>query len=314
MHVVRPASFPRWRAPSSPKSGAVVRLFAAVLVGLGTLPAVASAQCTEETVVMDFDAYAYYTNSLYSFESISEDGYILQADLGVCINNECLTPLSIYGLNSSIAAGDPDVSGGWAGEWLVLTKEDGGLFDADSIELRRRLASFPAYATIEGVREDGSVVSTTFTNLGSSATYPFGAEFSSLVALRLYNGGGGSFNEYYFFDDITLTSVCGSDPDSDGDGVFDAEDACPDTTSSPVDDNGCAIDQYCECDDDWRNHGAYVSCVAQTAEDFLEQGLIDKAEKDARVSEAGRSACGQADSGWRGAPSRSSFPRGPRGR
>ncbi len=88
--------------------------------------------------------------------------------------------------------------------------------------------------------------------------------------------------------------VAGGSKDSDGDGVLDEEDACPDTEEGAlVDEFGCSIDQYCPCDDDWKNHGAYVNCVAHTAEEFLEAGLITEAEKDAIVSAAARSDCGK---------------------
>jgi len=45
--------------------------------------------------------------------------------------------------------------------------------------------------------------------------------------------------------------------------------------------------------DKWKNHGAYVSCLAHTASDFLTGGLITEAEKDASVSAAAQSSCGR---------------------
>lgn len=90
--------------------------------------------------------------------------------------------------------------------------------------------------------------------------------------------------------------VC--DEDVDGDGVLDSIDAC---VSSPlgavVNAHGCAIRELCPCAhsggvDRWKNHGAYVRCVAHASEDFLTAGLITEAEKDATVSQAGESACG----------------------
>lgn len=86
--------------------------------------------------------------------------------------------------------------------------------------------------------------------------------------------------------------------DADDDGVLDDVDQCPDT---PVDelagDDGCAISQLCPCaqpeGDLWKNHGAYVRCVAHASGDFVAAGWITEAEKDAIVSEAGESVCGQ---------------------
>lgn len=82
-------------------------------------------------------------------------------------------------------------------------------------------------------------------------------------------------------------------PDSDGDGVFDDSDLCPNTpTGTVVNAGGCSIAQLCPCESDWQNHGAYVSCVAHAAEDFVGEGLISEEEKDAIIAEAGASSCG----------------------
>jgi hypothetical protein len=79
--------------------------------------------------------------------------------------------------------------------------------------------------------------------------------------------------------------------DDDGDGVL--LDDCPDTPAGElVNSSGCSVDQLCPCDNAWKNHGGYVSCVAHTSEDFMNAGLITEAEKDAIVSEAGGSYCG----------------------
>jgi hypothetical protein len=83
------------------------------------------------------------------------------------------------------------------------------------------------------------------------------------------------------------------DTDDDNDGVLDGFDSCPGTLAGEVvNTEGCAIAQLCPCDNAWKNHGAYVSCVAHTAKDFVAEDLITKAEKGAIVSEAGASNCG----------------------
>ena len=67
-------------------------------------------------------------------------------------------------------------------------------------------------------------------------------------------------------------------------------------TGAFVDVNGCSgeqlVDLECPCDGDWTNHGKFVSCVAQTAEDYITAGLITETEKDVLVSEAAKSSCG----------------------
>ena len=102
----------------------------------------------------------------------------------------------------------------------------------------------------------------------------------------------------YDFDGDGLGDAC--DPDIDGDGVANASDLCADTPQYEIVDPaiGCSIAQLCPCEGprgttvSWRNHGKYVSCVAKTSENFVEQGLITEAEKDSTVSEAAQSDCG----------------------
>ena len=83
------------------------------------------------------------------------------------------------------------------------------------------------------------------------------------------------------------------DTDDDGDDVPDGDDQCLDTPLGEiVDDEGCAISQLCPCENNWKNHGAYVSCVAHATKDFADAGLIDDNEKGAIISVAGQSDCG----------------------
>ena len=90
-----------------------------------------------------------------------------------------------------------------------------------------------------------------------------------------------------------VSSLFENGSDTDNDGVLDANDQCVATPNGEVTDvNGCGISQLCPCDNDWKNHGAYTRCVAQTAEDFVADGLITEAEKDATVSTAAQSSCG----------------------
>jgi hypothetical protein len=76
-------------------------------------------------------------------------------------------------------------------------------------------------------------------------------------------------------------------------------DSAPSTAEAVVISYREAIDQLCPCDgpegtdDTWKNHGQYVSCVSKSAENFLEDGRITEAEKDAICSEAGQSSCGK---------------------
>ena len=93
------------------------------------------------------------------------------------------------------------------------------------------------------------------------------------------------------YDGDGAGDVC--DMDVDGDGVLDNVDNCPYTIGTGVVDGaGCSINQYCTCENSWKNHGAYVRCVAHTANVFISQGLIDQTEHGVITSEAGNSDCG----------------------
>jgi hypothetical protein len=81
--------------------------------------------------------------------------------------------------------------------------------------------------------------------------------------------------------------------DTDGDGVPDEEDECPLTIPGDLTGaDGCSIADLCDCDAPWKNHGAYVMCVAHASEDLLDAEVISEEEKDALVSAAGQSSCG----------------------
>jgi len=81
--------------------------------------------------------------------------------------------------------------------------------------------------------------------------------------------------------------------DSDGDGVPDDYDECPDTPPGAiVDANGCSIEQLCRCDGNWRNRAQYVRCVIRVTAQFQREGLITASGRRAVVREALRSDCG----------------------
>jgi hypothetical protein len=90
------------------------------------------------------------------------------------------------------------------------------------------------------------------------------------------------------------------DDDDDGDGVTDASDLCPETAPAAVVEpsTGCSLGQLCPCEGPrgqsiaWRNHGAYVSCVARSAESLVALGLISPELKDVLVQAAATSDCG----------------------
>lgn len=94
------------------------------------------------------------------------------------------------------------------------------------------------------------------------------------------------------WDDDGIGDTC--DFDDDNDNINDGLDLCLFTESGAVvNSDGCSIVELCDCNNVWKNHGAYMKCVAHATEDFVEDGLITEIEKEFVVSEAAQSSCGQ---------------------
>lgn len=94
------------------------------------------------------------------------------------------------------------------------------------------------------------------------------------------------------FDGDGVGDVC--DMDADGDGVLDVDDACLSTPLGEiVDEYGCSIWQNCPCDNNWKNHGAYIKCVVTSVRDFIEKGLLVEEDTGPIVSDAAQTDCGK---------------------
>jgi len=98
---------------------------------------------------------------------------------------------------------------------------------------------------------------------------------------------------------FNATFSLSGETDADADGIPDSLDLCPGTPAGAiVDAHGCSIDQLAPCSGPasggtWKNHGQYVSAVAEAVEAFLAQGLISEEQADAIVSLAAQSNCGR---------------------
>ena len=86
--------------------------------------------------------------------------------------------------------------------------------------------------------------------------------------------------------------------DSDGDGISDGSDLCPETPlGAKVNPEGCSakqvVDKACPNDNNWRHHGKYMSCVAHELKNLFEEGLITKKEKAGILFQRSKKCYGQ---------------------
>lgn len=93
---------------------------------------------------------------------------------------------------------------------------------------------------------------------------------------------------------LLVSRVASPYTDSDGDGVADERDRCPNTSpGSIVNAHGCSLAQLCPCANSWRNHGEYVACVIRHAWEFFRASLITRDQRRELIRDAVRSNCGR---------------------
>jgi hypothetical protein len=87
--------------------------------------------------------------------------------------------------------------------------------------------------------------------------------------------------------------------DSDGDGIVDDRDACPNTPAGDVvNSRGCSIDQLAPCSGPagggtWYSHAQYVAAVTKVAQAFYVARLITLGERNEIIRNAAMSDCGK---------------------
>jgi len=185
------------------------------------------------------------------------------------------------------------------GDSLEFYALNGSAFSLVSVDLAEYSMFFTSpTVTFNGFKADGSTVSATFTldgiidGTGPRAdfqTFSFESDFSSVVRVEVPTQG-------YSLDNLVISF---NPVDGDGDGVPDDEDECPNTESGAVvDEHGCSIAQLVPCEGPttggrWKNHGQYVSIVAENIESFLTQGRITPSQAEAILEAAAQSDCGK---------------------
>jgi hypothetical protein len=97
----------------------------------------------------------------------------------------------------------------------------------------------------------------------------------------------GLISEEYMSTSATLRAVLSETcVDADADEICDEVDACiGDEVACPPD--------PCPCDNEWNNHGEYVSCVAHHTTELVQAGELSHQQRAAIVSAAGKNSCGK---------------------
>ena len=75
------------------------------------------------------------------------------------------------------------------------------------------------------------------------------------------------------------------------------DDCPPPPPTCEEDDTACLLEEACPCENDWRNHGAYVTCTVQFRNDNTIQGVPQLPDLEHIVSDAGCSDCGGSHQG-----------------
>ena len=97
--------------------------------------------------------------------------------------------------------------------------------------------------------------------------------------------------------DITVVSPAPSTNDTDGDGVLNSADQCPNTPAlTTVDEKGCAINQLCPCagprsGGEWEKKG-FKKCIKVEAKRFFKAAILTKTERKAVIKSAKGASCG----------------------
>lgn len=180
---------------------------------------------------------------------------------------------------------------GWLTHWTIDT--EGTYFSADFRDPSRAVSAYLMSGTT--IRDVGA---------GSSITVQL--KVPGTRGINLY---GDTWGDYPVDPTVMITYSTmdrdgdglgdSCDPDDDNDGVLDDSDQCPSTPpDSVVNAAGCSVDDFCPCAHPtngnlWKNHGAYIACVAHTSKQFSASGLITSAQRSDLMSAAASSSCGQ---------------------
>jgi hypothetical protein len=159
---------------------------------------------------------------------------------------------------------------------------------------------------------NGTLLYETNVIVDTSGPTLFDFNFNAIDALRFDVSGGvpgpyGDHGLFFVIEDITITPV----PDTDGDGILDNVDQCVSSDLRPkvdvngnetgntsignsVNAQGCSLqDLVNACAAGAANHGQYVSCITDLANQLLAAGTISKAQRQEMITGAAKSKIGK---------------------
>jgi len=173
------------------------------------------------------------------------------------------------------------VSGAFFGQdWVGPTTSDGHIL-------------VNGVSIFDAVISDFGTAHTFSTNL----TLVAGTQLDFAVGLGFFTTNVYDSN-YYDSTGVSVLITQVPNPDSDGDGILDAQDACPNTAPrAVVNASGCSIDQLVPCAGPasggvWRSRGHYLAARLRVIHQFQREGLLDPNQVKVLTRDAVHSDCG----------------------
>ncbi len=162
-----------------------------------------------------------------------------------------------------------------------------------------------ADATLSGASGVVADQFNTFSVTATPADISAAGAIGQPIGIGFFGLNSGSGTSDFDLDNVRLLACS---VDSDGDGVFDDVDVCPDSIVSDtvviedcdsgveniVFDDGCTLADLVQlCADEAKNHGDFVSCVAKLANGLKKGGVLSGKEAGKLTSCAAKSSTGK---------------------
>lgn len=171
---------------------AAAALTAGMMTGLATVPAHAT------QVVLDFEQFAHSGTGLGVGNIIHEDGFTLSATPSR-IFQALGSAFPYFNGSTTLVLGNIDP----ANPTMTLTKDGGGAFSLESVDLSRLISGTPT-VTFNGQTESGVITqSFTLADIDAPQTFIFGAQFGNVLAVS-FDENEDVIGEIFYFDNFVL--------------------------------------------------------------------------------------------------------------